>query len=132
MADSRVVNEWLNKADEDFNFADANLCEGSNFYSQICFHFHQAAEKYFKSFIIAYDLEFEKIHNLIVLLKICGKKEPSLLDLLEECELLNAFYIDTRYPVHWPTNYTKEKAFKAKDAAQKIAETIKEALKEKI
>ena len=91
MADSRVVNEWLNKADEDFNFADANLCEGSNFYSQICFHFHQAAEKYFKSFIIAYDLEFEKIHNLIVLLKICGKKEPSLLDLLEKCGFSTPF-----------------------------------------
>mgnify|MGYP003394372640 FL=1 len=132
MADSKVVNEWVNKADEDFNFADANLSEGSSFHSQICFHFHQAAEKYFKSFIIAYDLEFEKIHNLIALLKICGKKEPSLLTLLEECEFLNAFYIDTRYPVHWPTDYTKEKAFKAKDSAQKIAETIKEVLKEKI
>ena len=59
-------------------------------------------------------------------------KESSLLHLLEECEFLNAFYIDTRYPVHWPTNYTKEKAFKAKDATQKIAEAIKEMLKEKI
>lgn len=25
MADPKIVGEWLNKADEDFNFADANL-----------------------------------------------------------------------------------------------------------
>ncbi len=129
MVDPKVVYEWLNKAGEDFNFADANLSEGSNFYAQICFHFHQAAEKYLKAFIIAYDLEFEKIHNLINLLKICGKQESSLLSLLEECELLNPFYIETRYPVHWPSNYTREKTLKAREAAKQIAEKIKEALK---
>lgn len=131
MADPKIVGEWLNKADEDFNFADANLSEGSNFYAQICFHFHQSAEKYLKAFIIAYDLEFEKIHNLINLLKICNEKEPALYTLLEHCEFLNVFYIDTRYPVHWPTNYTRERAIKAKDAAKNIAEGIKEILERK-
>ena len=98
MADPKIVNEWLDKADEDFNFAEANLHEESTFYAQICFHFHQAAEKYFKAFIVAYDLEFEKIHNLITLVKICSKREPIL---------------------------------KARDAAKKIRETIKELLKTK-
>ncbi len=91
MADPKLVHEWLNKADEDFNFADANLKNGSTFYAQICFHFHQAAEKYLKAFIVAYDLELEKTHN----------------------------------PVHWPTNYTKEKALQTKESAMKIAEAIK-------
>ena len=77
MAEPRIINEWLSKADDDFNFADANLKEDSTFYAQTCFHFHQAAEKYLKAFIIAYDLEFEKIHNLV---KMCSKKEPSLLE----------------------------------------------------
>ncbi len=81
MADPKIVREWLNKAEEDFNFAKINLEEDNKFYSQICFHFQQSAEKYLKAFIAAYDLEFEKIHNLITLLKICGKKEPSLLSL---------------------------------------------------
>ncbi|MBM3245027.1 MAG: HEPN domain-containing protein [Candidatus Omnitrophica bacterium] len=129
MADPKVVNEWLNKANEDFDFADANLREESAFYAQICFHFHQAAEKYFKAFIVAHDLEFEKIHNLISLLKICCKKEPALSPLLSACEFLNTSYIDTRYPVYWPTNYTEEKALEAREAAKKIGETIKESLK---
>jgi len=44
---------------------------------------------------------------------------------------LNAFYIETRYPVHWPTDYSKEKALKAKESAQKVAAAIKLLLEEK-
>jgi len=129
MADPKVVQEWLSKADEDFNFANSNLKEGNNFYAQICFHFHRAAEKYLKAFIVAHDLEFEKIHDLVALLKACAEKEPSLGSLREDCETLNAAYIDTRYPVHWPTNYTQEKAIKTREAVEKIAKKIKGLLK---
>lgn len=128
MADPKVVREWLAKADEDFNFAKTNLEEEHEFYSQICFHFQQASEKYLKSFIVAYDLEFEKSHNLIALLKICSKKESAILSLMEQCELLNTAYIDTRYPVHWPTDYSKEKALKMQGAAEKLAQAIKALL----
>lgn len=89
MVSPKIINEWLNKADEDFNFANANLLESSTFYAQICFHFHQAAEKYLKAFIVAHDLEFEKTHNLISLQKICLKKEAALISITEECELLS-------------------------------------------
>ncbi len=128
MADPKIVREWLGKAEEDFTFAKINLEEKNKFYAQICFHFQQAAEKYLKSFIVAYDLEFKKMHSLINLLKICTEKEVSLLSLMEQCEILNTAYIDTRYPVHWPTDYSKEKAEKMQDAAKKIAQTIKELL----
>jgi len=30
MADPKIIQEWLSKADDDFNFADANLKEESN------------------------------------------------------------------------------------------------------
>jgi HEPN domain-containing protein len=128
MADPGIVREWLSKADEDFNFAKINLEEDHKFYSQVCFHFHQAAEKYLKTYIAAYNLEFEKIHNLIALLKICGKKDASLLALMDQCELLSTAYIDTRYPVHWPTDYTAERALKSEDAARRIGSKIKELL----
>ncbi len=113
---------------EDFNFAKINLEEDNKFYSQICFHFQQAAEKYLKASIAAYDLEFEKIHDLIALLKICSKKDAPLLSIMEQCELLNTAYIDTRYPVHWPTDYSKGKTEKMQEAAGKVAQTIKESL----
>ena len=128
MADPRVVMEWLEKADEDLEFA-VSIIEESTFYAQICFHFQQAAEKYLKSFIIACDLEFKKIHDLPVLLASCLAKEHDLRILVDDCRFLNRFYIDTRYPVHWPTHYTKEEALKAKTASAHICQVVKEALK---
>jgi HEPN domain-containing protein len=128
MVDPKIVREWLDKADEDFNFARINLEERNNFYAQICFHFHQAAEKYLKSFIVAYELEFEKTHNLMNLLMTCSSIDASLVSLMEECERLNTAYIDTRYPVHWPTDYRSEKASMFRGDAQKIAHAIKTAL----
>ena len=127
MADARVTNEWLAKADEDFEFA-ISVIEDSAFYAQICFHFHQAAEKYLKSCIVAWGLEFKKIHDLPVLLDLCSTKHPSLQVLVDDCRMLNRFYIDTRYPVHWPSNYTKEEALKAKTAAEHIRDGVKTAL----
>lgn len=68
MADRKLIQEWLQKADEDLGFA-SSIIEDSTFYAQICFHFQQAAEKYLKAIIVADDLEFHKIHDLLVLLK---------------------------------------------------------------
>jgi HEPN domain-containing protein len=72
MADIRIINEWLAKADDDFHFAAANLREGNEFFAQICFHFQQSAEKYLKAYIIAYGLTFNKVHDLVYLLKTCA------------------------------------------------------------
>jgi HEPN domain-containing protein len=127
MVDPQVIREWLRKADEDFDFA-VSVIEDTTFYAQICFHFHQAAEKYLKSFMIATNLEFKKIHDLPVLLMACTNKASNLNSIVDECKFLNRFYIDTRYPVHWPSEYTKQEAFKAKDAARRIRDVIKGAL----
>ena len=48
---------------------------------------------------------------------------------MDDCRFLNGFYIDTRYPVHWPTQYTKEEALKAKKAAKHICGEIKNVLR---
>ena len=90
---------------------------------------HQSAEKYLKSYIIALELEFQKIHDLPVLLKSCLSRAPDLQVVSDDCKFLNRFYIDTRYPVHWPTNYTKEEALRAKNAAGRIRDTIRTALR---
>jgi HEPN domain-containing protein len=130
MADPIIVREWLVKADEDLKFAGSNIQEGNNYYAQICFHFHQASEKFLKAYIVAYDLEFEKTHNLIKLLSICSLKNPAIISLNEECERLNTAYIDTRYPVHWPVDYTRDKALNMKKDAEKIEKTIIKLLTE--
>jgi HEPN domain-containing protein len=128
MVEIGIIREWIAKADEDFEFALANLKDGKPFSALICFHFHQSAEKYLKAFIIANDLAFIKSHDLPALLKICVTKEPSLIRLSPDCEYLNTFYIETRYPVHWPTNFTLEEAEKARLSAQTIQSAIEKSL----
>jgi HEPN domain-containing protein len=95
------------------------------FYAQICFHFHQAAEKYLKAYVVANELEFRKIHDLPLLLKICSSKDSTLDRLRDACEYLNTFYVETRYPVHWPTNFSFEEAQKALKGADQIRSVIK-------
>ena len=129
MADRKLIQEWLQKADEDLGFA-SSIIEDSTFYAQICFHFQQAAEKYLKAIIVADDLEFQKIHDLLVLLKACSVRRLELASLMPDCKLLNRYYIDTRYPVHWPTDYSKEKAFQAQAAAISIRDTVKESIRQ--
>jgi HEPN domain-containing protein len=128
MADPQLVQEWLDKAEEDFGFA-ASVIKESPYYAQICFHFHQAPEKYLKAHIIAHDLKFEKIHDLPVFLEICTQHDSGLQMILDDCKFLNRYYIEARYPVHWPTSYDKEETEKAKLAADHIREAIKNRLK---
>ena len=124
MVDKEIIREWLSKAEEDFEFAFINLEEGKNYFPQICFHFHQAADKYLKAFTIAHELEFRKIHDLPLLLNIYKSKNPSLGELEADCEYLNAFYIDTRYPVHWPTHFSREETQNALQSARHIRSLV--------
>ena len=128
MVDTSLVTEWLAKADEDLEFGKVNLEERKNFFAQICFHFQQATEKYLKAFIVAKEIEFRKIHDLGLLLKLGAGVDASLEELKDDCEYLGAFYIEARYPVHWPTNFTRDEADKAYKAALRIQKAIKERL----
>ena len=131
MADDRLVREWLDKADEDLAFARANFEEGWNFHAQICFHFQQSAEKYLKAFVVANNLEFRKIHDLVALLTQCLNLAPSLADLRADCEYLNTFYIEVRYPVHWPTHYSHAETEKGLKAALRIQSLVKSLISPK-
>ncbi|MFH1618176.1 MAG: HEPN domain-containing protein [Candidatus Margulisiibacteriota bacterium] len=120
--------EWLKKSREDFDFASSVL-QGSPFLSQVCFFFQQSAEKYLKTYIVEKKLKFLKIHELRKLLKICEDNNASFKILRDDCDFLSPFYIDTRYPVHWPSEVSKEEALKAQEAALKIKEFVEEQLK---
>ena len=124
----KVAKEWIEKAEEDYGFACASI-EYTDYFAQVCFHFQQAVEKYLKAFIVANKLEFRAVHNLLELLEICRKMEPGIEELREACRFLNPFYIDTRYPVHWPAAYDKNTANEAKEMAEKIRNWVKDSLK---
>jgi HEPN domain-containing protein len=94
----------------------------------VCLHFQQAAEKYLKAFIVGNELKFRAIHNLLELLEICRQKEPGAEELQQACCFLNPFYIDTRYPVHWPAHYDRNTAIEAKQMTDKIRDWVSKSL----
>lgn len=116
---SEIVSEWIQKADEDFGFAEVGL-KHSDFFAQVCFHLQQAAEKYLKAVIIANDLEFRPVHDLQELIMIIKDKLPQVEDIAEDCTYLNPYYVDTRYPVHWPSDYDRSTAEAAVEAVNSI------------
>lgn len=128
MADSPVVLDWLRKVDEDFGFASSCLADELEYFGHVCFHFQQGAEKNLKALIVAHDLPLRKIHNLLVLLDACCTVDPTLEELREACRLVNRYYVDTRYPVHWPTQFAKADAEEAQQAVRKIQQRITDFL----
>lgn len=129
--DSINPKDWVVLADEDLGFASINLEDKeTSYFSQICFHFQQAAEKYLKAYIVAKNLEFRKIHELPTLLTICQKQEPEFESLKKDCDFLTEFYFETRYPAFTPpSRVTSEMAKKAEESTENIRNFVKEKLK---
>lgn len=128
MVDQSIIDEWLAKADEDYLFTEKYLQNEESFFAPLCFHCQQAAEKYLKSYIVAKELSFLKIHDINELREVCQDHEESFEEIRDECALLSRYYIDTRYPTVWPVGYTKEDAWTALEAVGRIREFVKTKL----
>jgi HEPN domain-containing protein len=125
MVDKEIIREWIIKAEDDFHFARISLDEKKPFWAHICFLFQQSAEKYLKAFILEKGLKFQKTHDLPMLLKKCIEKTPGFAELADECDLLATFYVETRYPVHWPATFAEGDAEQAYRAADRIRSVIR-------
>lgn len=130
MVDPELVKEWLSKADEDFSFASLTLRKIDAYFGLVAFHFHQAAEKFLKAYIVAHELEFSKIHNLLRLIEICAGQDPGFLELKLSATYLNRYYIEARYPMvnHYPS-ISREETNRAMEEAAKIADFVRKKLK---
>jgi HEPN domain-containing protein len=63
-----------------------------------CFHAQQAAEKYLKSYLVAYNIDFPKTHDLIELMNLCKTKNLQFEQLKPFCLKLKNYAITPRYP----------------------------------
>jgi HEPN domain-containing protein len=85
---------WLTFAREDLRMAELAMSEG--LYNQVCFHCQQCAEKAVKGLLAHQGQVPPRTHRLGDLL---GLLEPNpLASIASEVQLLDRFYIPTRYP----------------------------------
>jgi len=123
-----LAEEWFKKARDDYKSAKVVLDEGG-YYGTTCFLAQQMAEKYLKAFLVYSGWKLEKMHDLIKLLNECKKISSDFDDLKEDCILLNDYYIETRYPLDTPVDYSKKEAREALAAAESIGRFVVKTVK---
>ena len=97
------VTEWIKIAEDDFDSADILNQASRKHYEIICYLCAQAAEKYLKGFLEYKDIIPEKTHNLAYLNSICIDNDNRFSDIKIECDFLNKFSNDVRYPHRYET-----------------------------
>ena len=96
------TREWIRKAESDFKTAEHLLQDGPDFAEGTAFHSQQAAEKYLKAFLVWHQIEFQKTHDIETLLKLAGKVDSKIPDVLKDAVILTPYGVDYRYPGEYP------------------------------
>jgi HEPN domain-containing protein len=123
------VQQWLIKADEDMLVVN-KLTDGEFVANaSVCFHLQQATEKYLKAFLIAYEVEFKRTHNIEYLLALCAELEPVFLEI--DPVNLSEFGVAIRYPGDHYEPSDKE-VVQYKSIAMTVGEMVKQRLAGKL
>ena len=112
--------EWVNYSEKDFIAAQFLMTATNPPIEIICYHCQQSAEKLFKAFLIKNDIIPSRTHDLNLLVNECVKIENTISILKKECNRLNDFGVNTRYPNNMDLELEDAKI------ALKDAEKIKE------
>ncbi len=122
--DSNSYKDWIEKAERDLEVAKFLFSE-SDFTDTAGFQLHQAAEKSLKAFLLFHKNEYPLTHNLIHLINQCGIYNEDILDYIDECERINGYYIEARYPADMPINYPKDEIRKSIEMTEFLMKYIR-------
>lgn len=121
---------WLDFARQDLRMAELAMREG--LYNQVCFHAQQCVEKAIKGLLASQGHVPPRTHHLADLLNLL---DPQLLGEIQiEVQLLDRFYLPTRYPDALPGTLPEglpdeQDAVQALAVARKAFALIEQALK---
>ena len=97
-----LIKNWLNFAKENLLSAKSLITEEFTPFHTVCFMCQGSAEKYLKAYLIWKGWELEKIHDLKDLLNYAIGFDSNFEKLKQECELLNEYIAEGRYPGDLP------------------------------
>lgn len=122
-----LTQQWLAKADQDFEVAQYLVSQGTGYFGAVGFHSQQAAEKYLKALLTHHQIEFPKTHNLGELLDLLVPVQPPTAGSLRDITALNPYGVEIRYPDDM-LEVTSEEAGEAVKLASKVRNAILAAL----
>jgi len=130
----KIHERWLDKADDDLNFA--RLGFKNKYYAQVCFLSQQCIEKCLKGFIVFKGRLYDKTHNLMKLYEDANELKSKLAHLEEKLHIIDEYYVPVRYPDGVPGNAqdgepSRENASEAMETAEKIFSIVAEACRKK-
>lgn len=95
---NKTIYEWIVKADHDLGSAKLIYLHIPEYFDTIAFHCQQATDKYLKSILLHFDIQFQRTHNLVYLLDLVTQKLEISEDMYDKAIVLNGFSVQIRYP----------------------------------
>jgi HEPN domain-containing protein len=116
---------WFDKAYDDLEMARRALSPSSPLPGMACYHAQQCVEKVLKGYLVAQQVEFRWVHDLVYLIQLCVNCHSEFETLLDAADILNAYATQVRYPAEETPDPSLEDAEKAIDSAEQIALFVK-------
>ncbi len=123
----QLTNQWVKKAQEDMDAAEALLVSDSNLWPIVAFHCQQSAEKYIKALLTFMQIEFGKTHDITILVEKFAEIKSELSKAIRPAEALTVYGVQARYPGDGP-DVDQIEAEHARDLAQLVARLVREEL----
>ena len=123
----RNVRAWIEYADHDLFTASHMAKTTPPPLEIIAYHLQQAAEKYLKAGLAAFEIAIPKTHDLLRLNRLFSASLPEVSGLEIECERLSDFGTVTRYPIE-SVILDEIKIKQAENSSHKICNVIRAAL----
>jgi len=122
---NELIKEWVEKAEGDYHSAlrEYRARKHPN-YDAAGFHAQQSIEKYIKAILQLKNIRFEKVHDLLALMKLCLPIVPELEMHKELLSYLNPFAVAFRYPGESATREEALQAIKAMKTLKPILRKI--------
>ena len=121
-----ITGEWIIKAEGDFHTMERELrARKAPNYDSACFHAQQCCEKYLKAYLGENDINFQKIHDLTILLKETDAIGFDWLSFMEDMAYLTQFGVIFRYP---GDSADREMARDARKRCRRFREAVKSSL----
>jgi HEPN domain-containing protein len=99
--------DWFKHGDNDLKSA-LLLFKGDGPTGNIAFSLQQSIEKYIKGYLLLKGWKLQKIHDLETLLSEAIKCNHSLETYLDFARIVSAIYVESRYPMGPPKEYTNK------------------------
>ncbi len=123
------VSQWLEKARNDLKAAEVLFQSGMEAFEVIGFHAQQAAEKFIKSALVRYQIEFPKMHDIGRLRRLLAQSDLELAERLALADTLSPYAVELRYPGDLVGPVSREQAEEALRLAEQTQDEVLKSLR---